>query len=116
MASNPELVNLNEDDKKHLIPREHKKWSVQVFGMDIPIWVIVVVIVIIVYVLHKTGYLVTIENKAVEFSEGTRRMLDRASKRTLSASPVSPMATALNVNNPSANAVRQQLKQLFNSF
>ena len=124
MASNPELVNLTEDDKKKLM-REHqeKKWSVEILGMDVPIWIIVVVIVIIVFVLHKQGYLATVENKAVEFSEGTRRLLDNVTKRktTSSTSPMmsatSPLgAAAAAVTGASKDQVKAQLRQLFNSY
>lgn len=123
MASNPELVNLSEDDKKKLMQaRQQKKWSVNMFGMDVPIWIIVVVVVVVVYVLHKNGYLNTIEKKAVEFSEGTRRMLDRVTKRktTSTTSPLvmsaTPMGASSKVAGPASEAVKEQLRQLFNTF
>jgi hypothetical protein len=121
MASNPELVELSEDDKQRLMQaRQQKKWSVYMFGMDVPIWILVVVIVVVVYVLHKNGYLDTIEKKAVEFSEGTRRMLDRVTRRnqTSTTSPLlsTPVAAANRVSGTAAEAVRQQLRQLFNTF
>lgn len=120
MASNPELVHLNEDDKKKLLQeKQQNKWSVQMFGKNVPIWVIVVVVIALVFVLHKTGYLNTIEKKAVEFSDGTRRMLDKVSRvRTTSpTSPVdtSPVGPAARVG-PASEAVKQQLRQLFNRY
>ncbi len=124
MASNQELVNLSEDDKRKLMQaQQEKKWSVELFGMDVPIWIIVVVVVIIVYVLHKQGYLSGVEKKAIEFSEGTRRMLDRVTKRktTSSTSPLmsatSPVgAAAATVGKAASEQVKAQLRQLFNSY
>jgi hypothetical protein len=124
MASNPELVNLSEDDKRKLMrAQQEKKWSVEILGYDIPIWIIVVVIVIIVFVLHKQGYLSSVEQKAVEFSEGTRRMLDKVTKRktTSTTSPfmsaTSPAgAAAAAVTGAASEQVKAQLRQLFNSY
>ena len=123
MASNPELVNLSEDDKKKLMQaRQQKKWSVNMFGMDVPIWIIVVVVVVVVYILHKNGYLDTIEKKAVEFSEGTRRRLDTVIKRKTTSTtsplmtPLTPMGAASKVGGPASEAVKAQLRQLFNTF
>lgn len=123
MASNPELVNLSEDDKKKFMQaNQQKKWSVNMFGTDVPIWIIVIVIVIVVYVLHKNGYLDTIEKKAVEFSEGTRRMLDKVTKRQ-TTSTTSPLAMSSahvgatsKVVGPASEAVKKQLRHLFNTF
>jgi hypothetical protein len=122
MESNPELVNLNEDDKKKLIEnKQHKKWSVKMLGVDVPIWIILVVIVVVVYVLHKTGHLNTIEKKAVEFSEGTRRMLDKVTKRktTSTTSPLmsaTPTGAVSKVTGPATESVKAQLRHLFNTF
>jgi hypothetical protein len=123
MASNPELVNLSEDDKKKLMrAQQEKKWSVEVLGYDIPIWIIVVVVVIIVFVLHKQGYLSGVEQKAVEFSEGTRRLLDKVTKRktTSTTSPLmsvtSPTGAAAAVTGAAQEQVKAQLRQLFNSY
>ena len=122
MASNLELVNLNEDDNKKLAEtKQQKKWSVNMLGMDVPIWIILAVVIVVVYVLHKTGHLNTVEKRAVEFSEGTRRMLDKVTKRktTSTTSPLmSPNARGAvsKVAGPVAESVKAQLRHLFNTF
>ena len=53
MASNAELVNLSEEDKRKLMEaRQQKKWSVNILGADIPLWLVVVVIIVVIYLLH----------------------------------------------------------------
>jgi hypothetical protein len=123
MESNPELVKLSDEDKKKLMQaKQEKKWSITMFGMEVPIWILVVVVVVVVYILHKNGYLSTIEKKAVEFSEGTRRMLDKVTKK-VTTSTTSPMMSenmatgaSSKVTAAATEAVKTQLRHLFNNF
>ena len=123
MASNAELVNLSEEDKRKLMEaRQQKKWSVNILGADVPLWLVVLVIIVVIYLLHSYGYLTTVEKKMVEFSEGTRNVIDRVTKRKATSStspllsPVSPVGASANVRGPSAEAVKAQLRHMFGSF
>jgi hypothetical protein len=123
MASNAELVNLSEEDKRKLMEaRQQKKWSVNILGMDVPLWLVVLVIIVILYLLHTYGYLTTVENKMVEFSEGTRNVIDRVTRRKATSStspllsPASPIGASAKINGPAAEAVKTQLRHMFGSF
>jgi hypothetical protein len=132
MASNAELVNLSDEDKKNLM-REHqqKKWSLEILGFDVPMWILVLVILAGIYLLHTYGYLTGVETKVVEFSEGTRRMLDNVKTKSTATfarltSPTSPMesvsvptavGTAASVAaGPASEEVKAQLRALFRGF
>lgn len=131
MASNAELVNLSDEDKKKMMRnQQEKKWSLEIFGFDIPMWVLVLVILAGIYLLHTYGYLTGVEHKVVEFSEGTRKMLDKVTAKGTSTfarltSPTSPMATvsvpspvgaAASVAGPASEEVKAQLRALFRGF
>jgi hypothetical protein len=132
MASNAELVNLSDEDKKKMMrEQQQKKWSLEILGFDIPMWVLVLVILAGIYLLHTYGYLTSVETKVVEFSEGTRKMLDKVTTKGASTfnrltSPTSPMGsvsapspvgTAASVAaGPASEEVKAQLRALFRGF
>jgi hypothetical protein len=131
MASNAELVNLSDEDKKKMMREQPtKKWSLEILGFDIPMWVFVLVILAGIYLLHTYGYLTSVESKVVEFSEGTRKMLDKVTTKGTSTfakltSPTSPMpsvsvpsaGTAASVTSGQASEeVKAQLRALFRGF
>jgi len=131
MASNAELVNLSDEDKKKMMREQpQKKWSLEILGFDIPMWVLVLVILAGIYLLHTYGYLTSVESKVVEFSEGTRKMLDKVTTKGTATfarltSPTSPMAsvsvpsvgTAASVAaGPASEEVKAQLRALFRGF
>ncbi len=132
MASNAELVNLSDEDKKKMMrEQQQKKWSLEILGFDIPMWVLVLVILAGIYLLHTYGYLTSVETKVVEFSEGTRKMLDKVTTKGASTfnrltSPTSPMgsvsapspvgAAASVAAGPASEEVKAQLRALFRGF
>ena len=134
MASNPELVNEQNDkdlfekkyeEAKNFFTKPEKKWSLNVFGVSIPYWVIIVVIIIILVVLHKQGKLTGIESRIVELPSSARRLLDKgfsSAKTTSTTSPVMSMtspgmgASASVVGSAASEQVKQQLRNLFNGF
>jgi hypothetical protein len=129
MASNAELVNLSDEDKKKMMGEQsHKKWSLEILGFDIPMWVLVLVILAGIYLLHTYGYLTSVESKVVEFSEGTRKMLDKVTTKgsatfarltspTSSMASMSPVGTAATVTSgPASEEVKAQLRALFRGF
>ena len=134
MASNPELVTHQDDkdlfekkyeDTKRFFTKPEKKWSLHIFGMDIPYWVIIVVIIIILVILHKKGKLAGIEQRIVELPSSARRLLDKgfgSAKTTSTTSPLltisSPAlgASASVVGSAASEQVKQQLRNLFRGF
>jgi hypothetical protein len=131
MASNAELVNLSDEDKKKMMREQpQKKWSLEILGFDIPMWVLVLVILAGIYLLHTYGYLTSVESKVVEFSEGTRKMLDKVTTKgtatfarlTSSTSPMASVSipsagTAASVAaGPASEEVKAQLRALFRGF
>jgi cytoskeletal protein RodZ len=137
MASNAELVNLTEEDKKKMMAqrRMHEnKWSINVVGVEIPYWAIALVIILILYVLHRKGMLTGVEKKIVELSDGARRRIDtllqsRGKANVFTTSTTSSMIPTLNTppsmgttsvasvtSGPATEEVKKQLRNLFNSF
>jgi hypothetical protein len=134
MASNPELVNEQQDkdlferkyeEAKKFFTKPEKKWSLHIFGVDIPYWVIIVVVIIILVVLHKQGKLSGIESKIVELPSSARRLLDKgfgSAKTTSTTSPLLSMtspavgASASVVGSAASEQVKQQLRNLFRGF
>jgi hypothetical protein len=137
MASNAELVNLTEEDKKKMMAQrrmQENKWSVNVFGVDVPYWAIALVIILILYVLHRKGMLTGVEKKMVELSDGARRRIDTLLKSkgksgVFTTSTTSPMVPTLNsppsmgttsvasvTSGPATEEVKKQLRNLFNTF
>lgn len=137
MASNAELVNLTEEDKKKMMAQrrmQENKWSINVFGIEVPYWAIALVIILILYVLHRKGMLTGVENKMVELSEGARRRIDnlvrtRGKSGVFTTSSTSPMVPTMNTppsmgttsvasvtSGPATEEVKKQLRNLFNSF
>ena len=134
MASNPELVNEQNDkdlferkydEAKNFFTKPEKKWSLHIFGMDIPYWLIIVVIIIILVVLHKKGKLAGIEQRIVELPSSARRLLDKgfgSAKTTSTTSPLMSMtspavgASASVVGSAASEQVKQQLRSLFRGF
>jgi len=134
MASNPELVNeknyknefeRNYEEAKRFFTKPEKKWSLHIFGMDIPYWVIIVVVIIILVVLHKQGKLAGIESKIVELPSSARRLLDKgfgSAKTTSTTSPLMSMtspavgASASVVGSATSAQIKQQLRNLFRGF
>jgi hypothetical protein len=134
MASNPELVKPQDDkdeferkyeEAKRFFTKPEKKWSLHIFGMDIPYWLIIVVIIIILVVLHKKGKLAGIQQRIVELPSSARRLLDKgfgSTKTTSSTSPLLTMtspavgASASVVGSVASEQVKQQLRNLFRGF
>jgi hypothetical protein len=133
MASNPELVNEQNDkdlfekkyeEAKNFFTKPEKKWSLNVFGVSIPYWVIIVVIIIILVILHKQGKLSGIEQKIVELPSSARRLLDRSFGSAKTTSTTSPLvmtspamgASASVVGTTASEQVKQQLRNLFRGF
>lgn len=134
MASQQEVVNEQNDkdlferkyeEAKRFFTKPEKKWSLNVFGMSIPYWVIIVVIIIILVILHKQGKLAGIESRIVELPSSARRLLDRgfgSAKTTSTTSPLLSMtspavgASASVVGSVASEQVKQQLRNLFNGF
>lgn len=137
MASNAELVNLTEEDKKKMMAQrkmQGNKWSVSVAGIEIPYWAIALVIILIIYVLHRKGKLTGIEKKMVELSDGARRRIDtlirsKGKSGVFTTSTTSPMVPTLNTppsmgttsvasvtSGPATEEVKRQLRNLFNTF
>jgi hypothetical protein len=138
MASNAELVNLTEEDKKKMMAQrrmQENNWSVNVFGVDVPYWAIALVIILILYVLHRKGMLTDVEKRMVELSDGARRRIDnllksRGKSGVFTTSTTSPMVPTLNsppsmgttsistvvTSGPATEEVKKQLRNLFNTF
>ena len=134
MASNPELVNEKNDkdlferkyeEAKNFFTKPEKKWSLHIFGVDIPYWLIIVVVIIILVVLHKQGKLAGIERRIVELPSSARRLIDKgfsSAKTTSTTSPLLSMtspgmgASASVVRTAASEQVKQQLRNLFRGF
>ncbi len=113
------------DEAKRFFTKPEKKWSLHIFGIDIPYWVIIVVIIIILVILHKQGKLAGIESKIVELPSSARRLLDKgfgSAKTTSTTSPLISMtspavgASASVVGSTGSEQVKQQLRNLFRGF
>ena len=105
----PTQTNPEEDEKQQ---QQQKKWSVSVMGYDIPYWLIVVVVVVVVavvwwYMKNRKG-----KTDEVGFTTDTRRSLDIASRTPA----LSMGATDTSATSPSSDAVRRELRNLFEQF
>jgi hypothetical protein len=120
-----DLFERKYDEAKRFFTKPEKKWSLHIFGIDIPYWVIIVVIIIILVILHKQGKLAGIESKIVELPSSARRLLDKgfgSAKTTSTTSPLISMtspavgASASVVGSTGSEQVKQQLRNLFRGF
>jgi ABC-type Fe3+ transport system permease subunit len=119
MSDNSQAYPADQDEqnKQNKQNKQQNKWSVTLFGREIPIWVIVVVVVLVVIAWHQWS---THHKQSVGLTLSTRDNLDKigASSTSSFGAPLSMTSSSAGIplSTPSTEETRRQLNKLFNSF